>query len=109
MVKEFSIQLGLLAGSLILLKNLVHQALPVALDDELGRVVDYIGAVAIIVEAITDVLGEADATVELAQGNQAGIRGNLASLEIHIDSVVMTEGECCLDVALCSHGGSLCK
>ncbi len=44
-----------------------------ALDDELGQVVDYIGAVAIMVEAINDALDEADGTVELAPGNQAGI------------------------------------
>ena len=37
LVGEFSIQLGLLAGSLILLKNLAHQALGVTLERLLGR------------------------------------------------------------------------
>ena len=78
-----------------------------ALDDELGQVVDYIRAVATIVETVNDACSEADAMVEFAQGNQAGIRGDLTSLEVHADSAVITEGECCLDVALCTHGRSL--
>ncbi len=58
---------------MILLKNVVHQALRVALNDELWQVVDYIRGVAIIVEAINDAFGGADAMVELAPGNQPGI------------------------------------
>jgi len=61
------------------------------------------------VEALNDAFGGADAMVELAPGNQAGIRGDLATFEIHANSAVLTEGECCLDVVLCSHGRSLRK
>jgi len=79
------------------------------LDDELWQVVDYIRVVAIIAEAINEAFGKPEAMVELARGSQAGVRGNLTSLEIHADTAVMTEGECCLDVALCTHDTSLWK
>jgi len=65
-----------------------------ALDDELLEVVADVGRVAAIAQAADDALGEADAVIELAQGDEAGIGSDLTALKIEADLAILAEGEC---------------
>ena len=56
-----------------------------------------------------EALGEADAVVQLAQRDQAGVGGDLTPLEIEAGFSVVAEGEIPLRGALCIQGRSLPK
>ena len=62
--------------------------------------------IAVIVDALDDVLCEGGTVVELTEGDEAGMHGDLAAIEVEADGPVIAEGESAFDVALCLHGGS---
>ena len=80
-----------------------------ALDDQADEGVNDVAGVASILEAVGDLLAEADEVVELAQDDESGVGGNAATVEVEANLSVAAEGESGLERALCTHGRSLPK
>jgi len=78
-----------------------------ALDDELLDVVADVRGVAPVAQAAGDAVGETDALIELAQGDETGIGRDLATVKIQADLAIIAEGEGGLHGALCIHGRDL--
>jgi len=78
-----------------------------ALDDELLEVVANVRGMAPVAQAAGDAVGETDALIELAQGDETGIGRDLATVKIQADLAIIAEGEGGLHGALCIHGRDL--